>query len=272
MRLSALLASLTVLALAFAGCSGDGDGDGISTSTSGSASGTGTTSGTSTSTENSTGSSTGSASSTSTGSSADNQAPTGNISASVNGTNATFTLTGSDPDGDTLVWDLTFGDGNSTNGTTLPATVNHTYAATGNLTVEFIVTDGDLRESSNVTITVGSAGGAATQDVDAEWAPATNPACLDESVPYDAIPGSFAEFAVEAGTWNKEFTATFDSGAAQDHIMFLDTAGAILLHVTVGIPADATWVATGTVPANSVTGVFFGCLGLPSEHVVYHAG
>lgn len=153
MRTPALLAVLAILAVSFAGCSdgGDGEGDGTSSSSSSSASST------STSTSRSSTSTTRSSTSTSTGPAA-NKAPTGSLSASVNGTNATFKLTGSDPDKDALVWDLEFGDGNSTNGTTLPANVTHSYMnRTGNITANFTITDGKNPVTYNVTITLGGA-------------------------------------------------------------------------------------------------------------------
>jgi hypothetical protein len=188
---------------------------------------------------------------------------------------AAFTLNGTDADHDTLVWDLAFGDGNSTNGTTLPAMINHTYIGnhTGNLTASFTLTDGKDPTTYNVTVqSVAGAGGAATQDVDAAWGKSYNPACANSAVPYDAAPDTFAESAVEAGTIGQPFTATFDSGAAQDHIRFVDATGKSLLDVTTGLPSDADWIATGMVPDGAATVAFFGCGGTPGEHVLYHAG
>ncbi|MEK6975046.1 MAG: PKD domain-containing protein [Candidatus Thermoplasmatota archaeon] len=264
----AILAVLLLLTLAFAGCASKGGGDDDPAST---GSGTSTASGSATGTTS--GSSTATSSTSATGTGApENGVPTGAIAAVTNGTQAAFNLTGTDPDGDALNWTLDFGDGAKTEGAALPALVNHTFAV-GNHTVVYNLTDGKASATYNVTLQVASGGtGTTTQDVDAEWELATNPACTDDAAPYDSVPGSFYEFTVEAGTHGKPFIATFDSGAAQDHLLFLDVAGAILLHVTTGLPADADWEVSGTVPAASVTGVFYGCLGLPSEHVVYHAG
>jgi hypothetical protein len=151
MRTAALVAITCMTALAFAGCAdrgGDGDGTSSSSSTSRSATST-STSGSATTTSTSSGSN---------GTGPSNQAPTGTLSASVNGTTATFNLTGSDPDGDTLAWDLDFGDGNRTNGTVLPTQVAHNYTTAGNLTVSYTLTDGQAPVSYNVTITVASGG------------------------------------------------------------------------------------------------------------------
>lgn len=174
MRLSALLASLTLVALLFAGCSGDDDGNGgATTSTSSSRS---LTSSTGTSSASSSSSASGSATGTSTGSAPQNQAPTGSISVTVNGTNATFSLNGTDPDGDIVVWDLTFGDGNATNGTSLPANVTHSYAGAGAFTANFTITDGTDPVTYDVTLNVTGAAGGGTLAVftEAQAAP-SNP-------------------------------------------------------------------------------------------------
>src|SRR5688572_28010434 len=113
----------------------------------------------------STTSSSGTASATSTSAAPANRTntvPEANMTASpANGTaplNVTFTLEGTDADGDALNWTLTFGDGNSTNGTELPATVVHLYNVTGNLTAVFTVSDGEAnaRARANVTLTGGA--------------------------------------------------------------------------------------------------------------------
>src|SRR5687768_9184834 len=120
MRNLAFLAILTISAMALAGCSDDGGGDGDSTSSSSSTS----RSSTSASSTSASSSGTTSASTTSTGPAA-NTPPTGSVSAVVNGTNATFSLTGTDADGEDLSWELDFGDGSArATGTDLPATAN----------------------------------------------------------------------------------------------------------------------------------------------------
>jgi hypothetical protein len=157
MRLTALLASLAFVALAFAGCSDGGDDDdGTTTTTTTSTSRSVTTSSSSSSTTSSSSSS----SSTTTTAAPANQAPSGSVSAAVNGTNVTFTLTGSDPDGDTVTWELELGDGTTEDGTTLPATVEHAYAA-GNYTVNFTITDGTDPVTYALEVPVVAGGGAA---------------------------------------------------------------------------------------------------------------
>ncbi len=162
MRTLALLATLTIVAIAFAGCSGGG-GDGDSSSSSSSSSRTSTSSPATSTSHSSTATSTGSSSSTSTGSAPENHAPTGAVSASSAGGpapfNVTFSLSGSDSDGDTLVWDLAFGDEASTNGTALPASPAHEYQAAGLYNVSFTLTDGSDPTTYNVAINVTGAAG-----------------------------------------------------------------------------------------------------------------
>lgn len=84
--------------------------------------------------------------------------PVANLTASVaNGTaplNVTFALTGSDADGDALNWTVTFGDGNRTSGTGLPANVTHRFVLGGNFTVALVATDGHANATASVLVRV----------------------------------------------------------------------------------------------------------------------
>jgi PKD repeat protein len=139
MRLPPLLAVFLLAAVAFAGCSG-GDGDGGPTGT---GSSTGTTTGSSTGTTTQA-----------------NRPPQASLNVSVaNGTSpleVTFTVSGSDPDGDPLNWTLAFGDGNSTGGTGLPGNASHSYGSAGEFTALLTVSDGLANATANVTIAVAA--------------------------------------------------------------------------------------------------------------------
>lgn len=152
MRLTAVLALACLLALAFAGCSGKGgDGDGTSTTSSSSQS---TTSATNSTTPKPV------------------APPTANLTASpASGTaplNVTLSLSGNVSAGN-LTWTLLYGDGNRTNGTSLPATLVHQYTGGGNFTPTLTVSDGLRNSTANVTLRIdpGAVG----------FAPGLDPAC-----------------------------------------------------------------------------------------------
>ncbi|HJQ93604.1 MAG TPA: PKD domain-containing protein [Candidatus Thermoplasmatota archaeon] len=188
MRTLLAIASLAFLTVAFAGCAEDAERypDGVpqsSTSRSSSATGSATTT--------STGSSTG----TSTGPSGNgtNQAPTANLTAApLNGSsplNVTFSIDGDDADGGNLTWSLALGDGNRTNGTSFPATFNHTYNQTGNFTAILTVSDDFTVGTASVVIQVQGGSGV----------PAVPPDQCDR-VPTQAA-GPFYLYSGDGGDW-----------------------------------------------------------------------
>ncbi len=91
---------------------------------------------------------------------APNTPPTANLSSDApNGTaplNVTFTVNGTDVDGDNLTWTLDAdGDGTADyNGTELPSEVVHEYLDAGNYTAFLNVTDGENFTTANLTIVV----------------------------------------------------------------------------------------------------------------------
>lgn len=279
MRIPAALVLASLLALALSGCAGN-DGDGGETSTSSSSSSSRSASPSSTS-----GSATGTTtSSTSTGTGSPNQAPAGSISATVNGTSALFNLTGSDPDGEQLVWELDFGDGNATNGTALPATVRHNYTAPGNVTVNFTLTDGRSPVTYNVTVTLtGTGGGPGPQVVEGDWVVGMS-GCPQITVgePYsewnaalDGLNGiAFVKFDVDPTTIGKTFTmaATQAGTAGYAEIDFYNSGGTIIEYFPNPTPiSPGTVTATGTVPSGSAFAVMFPCHPAPGSFT-YSAG
>ncbi|HJQ93605.1 MAG TPA: PKD domain-containing protein [Candidatus Thermoplasmatota archaeon] len=271
MRNLAFLAVLAVSAMALAGCSGTGDGDGDSTSSSSSSS-------RSSSSASSTSRSSSSSSSSSASPVPENRAPSGSMSATVNGTNATFALTGSDPDGDTIVWDLTFGDGGTTNGTNLPATVTHTYAGAGNFTANFTVTDGTDPVTYDIVVAVAGAGSGPTgQSVSGGYQtglPGCGPANPAQSLDYSGatpLEGvAWIVFDVDPSTFGKPFTATFTQSPAGTPLMEVDfylEDGAFADY----FPADANGVATGDVPSDVSFAALYSCDPGPGS-IAYTAG
>lgn len=192
MRPVSVLALVSLLAVALAGCADDAERypDGVPTASS-STTRSSTASGTGGSTSASASSTTTSSSGNTTGPVA-NTAPTAGLTATpLNGTapvNVTFSLSGADADGDALGWILTFGDGNQTNGTTLPTTLVHEYKSKGNLTAVLSVSDGVAQERARVNLTI--AGGPNVPAV-----PATQ---CDRDV---AATGVVYVFEGDGGTW-----------------------------------------------------------------------
>ncbi len=80
-----------------------------------------------------------------------NSAPTASFSYNCSDLACSFDGSGSsDPDGDALTYDWTFGDGSSASG----ATASHTYAAGGSYTTTLTVSDGSLNDSQSQSVTV----------------------------------------------------------------------------------------------------------------------
>lgn len=148
-----LFAAVLLMSVALAGCTGGGDDDPKAASSSSSSTSRSTT----TSAPPASSATTSSSTTTSTAPPPANKPPTGSIGAASNGTAVNFTLTGSDPDGDSLSWTLAFGDGNMTEGTSLPANAQHTYSV-GNHTANFTVTDGMASASYTLVVPVKAAG------------------------------------------------------------------------------------------------------------------
>lgn len=249
------LLALLVVGLALSGCTSKGKGGDGDADSSTSSSTTATTTVTSTTT-------------TTSQAPAPNRAPSGGLSVSANGTQATFNLTGSDPDGDALGWTLSFGD-NSTDqtGTALPANATHSYAAAGVYVVDFVLRDGNATARYNATLNLTAPAAGVVQAYSGNFF-SQNARCANPAVPYDAVPDSdkvtYDSVAVLAGTQGRPFTVVFSSGAAMDAILFTDAGGAVLLELKTGLPSDGDWTTEGTVPATAATVAFYGCGTLPN--------
>lgn len=93
---------------------------------------------------------------------ADNTPPEASLAANATqvpvGGAVTFTLGGTDDDGDALAWTLDLGDGTSETGDALPAEVSHAFAAAGDHTVTLTVTDGTDEAQATVLVAVQEVG------------------------------------------------------------------------------------------------------------------
>ena len=260
----ALLAAALLLSLAFAGCT-DGGNDDDPTPTSSSSS----SSSASRSTSATSSSASSSSSGTGTAAPAANRAPTGSIAATANGTLVLFNLTGSDQDNDALSWTLSFGDGNQTSGTTLPAALNHTFTA-GNYTAVYNLTDGQLTASYNVSFAVTDVAGAVSQVVTGEWpAGAFNCAlrrtAYDDGSSEDSLQGiQYYTFLVDPATYGKPFAVTLTPTAPPLYWTFelTDGSGTAQFEGPFPVPpATGPLSFGGTVPAGVVFGFAASCGG-----------
>lgn len=262
----AFLMALLLLVAGVAGCSDAGDDDPQPTaSTSASASRSPSSSSTATT----------SASSTSSAPAA-NQPPTGGVSAVLNGTLAAFNLTGQDPDGDAVSWTLAFGDGNVTNGTSLPAAVEHTYVP-GNYSVRYNVTDGRLTSTFNLTLTVNAtAGGGIIQTVTGSWDLGSPPTCAPSYAnpyhPANAAAHEVIHFIadVDPATIGHTFTATFGAPGPGQQSARMWFSNPATINIQAFAAAGSPPVATGVVPEGAEKVTFAVC-GPQGSSITYTA-
>lgn len=278
------IAILAVAVLLLAGCAGS------TKTTSTSHSGTSTTATSSTTSKSGTTGGTSTSGTTTTAPTAQgtNHAPAATITASSPGgalpLNVTFTLKGSDSDGDELTY--TF-DADSTNpveksgkGTEFPVTFVFQYKTAGNFTAVLSVSDGKNVTKATQSVKVAAGGVAATKQTFASSFSVDNPACY--GAPYDSLPNddpsgnaehlSYADMPVAPGTIGQPFHANFASGAGDDHVLFLDATGAKISSFGTGLQSDLNWDIVDVVPAGAATAIFYGCENLAGEGFTYTAG
>lgn len=263
MRLWALLAALLLSTLVLAGCSDkDKDGDGDDTSATSTSTTRGTTTGAATTSQPTTASTPTQPPTGPPGEPA-NTAPLGFIAAAP--ANASmprtlnFTLNGTDPEGDNIVWDLAFGDGNATSGALLPANASHQYAAVGLYNVTFTISDGRLQTTYNLTANITAGGGGTPLTIEgssngidptADGLPLIG-GCLGggAEVPFG---GNWHPLDIVIDGWAWTLTAGYNA-------WFLDAAGTALGDGTDAgiVPAGTTEVDICTAdPTNLPTGTY----------------
>lgn len=275
----AVVACLLLVALTLAGCTAkdkDKDAEIVADDTSA----TGSTSASSTTGSPGAATPTGTSSVSSSTSTApapeDNSAPTGTISAVINGTKVAFSLNGTDADGDALNWTLNFGD-NSTDaaGASLPALVNHTYAV-GNYSAVFGLNDGVEVTSYNVSLSVktvvAAPVGPTTQTAAAEWSFGSCSAYQADMMAEKALAGvGYGLIDIAPGTIGKPYVVEY-TGAdfwLSWGIVFFNASNA---EVAGGASTVLeAYSFAGTVPAGATQAVFYSCPGA-MDAVTYTAG
>ena len=261
MRVLVLAATLLVLTATLAGCSGKGSGDDASSSSSSTSSRAGSATTSASSSATSTSATTTTTGSTTTAPNATNRAPTAQLSAVVaNGSlTVNFTLDGADLDQDPLAWTLAFGDGNQTNGTTLPANVTHDYVV-GNYTATLTVSDGKANGTASVNVTLASSESSGGQQMfNGEWSIGSVdvPLFLRDAgcEALAAVDGVFmAQFDVDAATLGKPYTVTFAAATTAASLLFVEISflDAACAEIE-GQYVEGVTTLTGVVPAGATS-------------------
>lgn len=162
--------------------------------------------------------------------------------------------------GNVSSWALGFGDGQTTNGTTLPAAVNHTYEIGGNFSANLTVTysDGENRSALlNLTIVV-PAGAPAPDVLVFEFADSLG--CVGDAgadtcisftagpdAPVSGIDGYWQ--ALDERYWGLSFTTTVDQ--VQPAVADSDCAFTDADHAIIGEANNSSSPCAGTVPAGT---------------------
>lgn len=215
----------------------------------------------------------------------------------ANGTaplNVTFSLTGSDSDGDTVHYNLTFGDGSAAvAGSQLPTTVTHQYILTGNFTAALVASDGHYTVNATALVKVHLKGAAGPQVVTGTWT-AGVAGCPEfdgqvittlnsKGVPPTGYPSGtplagkeWMEFPVRADTIGGPFTVKFTQTTPSDpsgvlvtgaELAFFNNKGSYISNYQDG----ATGNMAGNVDAGAALGVIFPC-GTGPGSFTYTAG
>lgn len=234
MALKATVALLLLLGLALAGCS-DADKDPEPSSSS---------------------------SSSTTAAARPNAAPDADLTASVNGTLATFHLNATDANNDTLSWSLAFGDGAAENGTGLPANVTHEYTP-GNYTANLTVSDGRANATTQVNVTIATPGPgvpAVGQAATMAWdIGVTDQQSATQGPSYlDCVDGpnktfNYDSFVLDTATIGQPFRATITdlTGSIQSWTLYFNLEDCSDYSGT--FSADGAGEITGIVPDGSGT-------------------
>jgi hypothetical protein len=174
----------------------------------------------------------------------------------------TFAMNGSDPDGDTLTWSLD-PTGNGTRaaaGSQLPATAVFTYAAVGNYTATFAVSDGALTATQTLRVNATLNGTAVLFTFSAATTAPANPLMLNlptGSQGAEACAGFQAQMSGEdcvytplaATLVGHPFVATSSAGTAA--LEFWDGCGGGAKNKAVGNQFVTGSTQRGTVPAGA---------------------
>lgn len=205
--------------------------------------------------------------------------------------NVTFSINGTDADGDALSWSLDLdGDGTADiNGTTLPSTYNATYEL-GNHSAILTIHDGQATATASVNLTATAPAGPtgpiqvveATYTVPVEGCtiafPSVQAATDIAGAAGNELDGvTRVQFDVVPQTYGRPFTVSWshDVGYLYAALAFTDAEGAILNAVGTDPAAQEAGAGDvtkeGIVPADAVFGVAWTCGGPTAASVHYQA-
>lgn len=139
----------------------------------------------------------------------------GNVSQPANATGQAAALP--------VTWELSFGDGNATNGTSMPAQATHTYGAAGSYNATLTVRAGDAR--ANRTLAVNATSPAAPTQAAQQLSGTVS--CLPTAVLDGELAGDTQTFVVEAGQTLLTLTLAYseDTGVEDLDMVVTDAAG-----------------------------------------------
>lgn len=186
--------------------------------------------------------------------------PVANLTADiVNGTtpmDVTFSIIDSSEEGGNYNWTIEFGDGNSTNGTDVPAVVEHTFFEIGEYVANLTLSN--EAGESNASLNITARDFAAERHAGA-WETGVL-ACVagsqEEWQFSEFNETSHVEFPVNNTTWNLTFFAVFDADGADSWMVdFYDEDAALVASFT---QTDNSTV-NGTVPENATLLVLWAC-------------
>ena len=191
-----------------------------------------------------------------------NAGPTATLSANVTSGLAPlfvgFTLAGSDGDGSIASWTLDYGDGTSTSGTGLPATLTKQYASGGTYQATLTVTD-DLGATGASTVAI-AVNQAPTPGLAANVTAGTAPLAVRYSLSGTDADGSIASWMLSFGDGSSAtgvgLPATQDrtyaaAGTYQANLTVTDDRGA---SATTSVTVSANARPTATLSANRTSG------------------
>ncbi|MCA1819525.1 MAG: PKD domain-containing protein [Thermoplasmatota archaeon] len=272
-RFGHAIACLLIFSIVLAGCSGStdtssstGNGGAGGAPTSKAGAGATTSKGPAGGAGGSTGS--GGGSTGGSGGGSGNRAPTGSVVADIPQgaipVNVTFSLKGSDPDGDAITWNLDWdGDGKTdATGKVLPDSAKHSYTAVGSYKGTFAISDAKGASNSypfTVNATAAAAAAGPIQTVDGGYVAGLASGCAANAF-INGLPADVDHvgFDLDVATIGKPYTITFTTSAPAANYLIQFWAGT---NSVVQTDQPTSSPASATVPDGADNVIISSCGG-----------